>query len=78
MNGVVPRVESRLSANIPITHIRYTFYLIKKENEPGRSSDKTELYANFLKTVFVEFKDTALDTIIKKFAERPNGYFGQK
>lgn len=76
-NGAVPRVESRLSVSIPIAHIRYTFYLIKKENEPGRSSDKTELYANFLKTVFVEFKDTALDTIIKKFAERPNGYFGQ-
>lgn len=77
-NEAVPKVESRLSANIPIAHIRYTFYLIKKENEPGRSSDKTELYANFLKTVFVEFKDTALDTIIKKFAERPNGYFGQR
>ena len=77
-NETVPTVESRISANIPIAHIRYTFYLIKKENEPGRSRDKTKLYANFLKTVFVEFKDTALDTIIKKFAERPNGYFGKE
>lgn len=73
-NNAIPKVERPLWTDIDAQTVSYTIYLCKVNNDPGRNKEKTLLYATFVHDVFYKFKDTEVETIIRKFSTKPTHY----
>ena len=70
-NNIVKKQENKILTNIPVTHLRYTFYLVYKiKNNP---IDR-DTWIEFLIETFEQFKDSK-DAIIKHFSDKPKNYF---
>lgn len=69
-NNVVKKHESKIQTYLPIGHLRYTFYLIYK-NE-GKCVSR-QLWLDFLGETFSQMQDNR-DSLYNHFSEKPNGY----
>ena len=69
-NDVVKKQESKLHTNLRIAHLRYTFYLVYK-NE-GKCVDR-QLWLDFLGETFIQMQDNK-DSLSKHFADKPADY----
>lgn len=70
-NNIVKKQENKILTNIPVTHLRYTFYLVYKiENNPINR----DTWIEFLIETFEKLKDSK-DAIIKHFSDKPKNYF---
>ena len=69
-NDVVKKQESKISTAMPVAHLRYTFYLVYK-NE-GKSIPR-QLWLDFLGESFSQMQNNK-DSLSKHFADKPSGY----
>ena len=69
-NDVVKKQESKIHTNMKIAHLRYTFYLIFK-NE-GKCVGR-QLWLDFLGETFSQMQDNK-DSLSKHFADKPADY----
>lgn len=69
-NNVVKKQVSKIQTYMPIGHLRYTFYLIFK-NEAHCVS--RQLWLEYLGETFSQMQDNK-DSISKHFSDKPNGY----
>ena len=69
-NDVVKKQESKIHTNMKVAHLRYTFYLIFK-NE-GKCVNR-QLWLDFLGETFSQMQDNK-DSLSKHFADKPAGY----
>ena len=69
-NDVVKKQESKLHTNLPIAHLRYTFYLVYK-NE-GKCVDRDK-WLDFLGETFSQMQDNKA-SLSKHFSDKPTGY----
>ncbi|MBO7068719.1 MAG: hypothetical protein J6W52_08580 [Bacteroidaceae bacterium] len=69
-NDVVKKQVTKISTNLPVSHLRYTFYLVYK-NE-GKCI-KRQLWLEFLGETFAQMQDNAA-SLSKHFSDVPDGY----
>ena len=69
-NDVVKKQESKIRTNLEIAHLRYTFYLVYK-NE-GKCVGR-QLWLDFLGETFAQMQNNK-DSLSKHFADKPVGY----
>lgn len=69
-NNVVRKQDTKIRTHLPIAHLRYTFYLVYK-NE-GRCV-KRDLWLEFLSETFSQMRDNQA-SLSKHFADRPSDY----
>ena len=69
-NDVVKKQESKLHTNLPVAHLRYTFYLVYK-NE-GKCVDRDK-WLDFLGETFYQMQDNKA-SLSKHFSDKPTGY----
>ncbi len=69
-NDVVKKQETKIPTKLPIAHLRYTFYLVFK-NE-GHFIGRT-LWQDFLCETFLQMQNNK-DSLYKHFSDKPNGY----
>lgn len=69
-NDVVKKQESKLHTNLPIAHLRYTFYLVYK-NE-GKCVNR-QLWIDFLGETFLQMQNNK-DSLSNHFSDKPEGY----
>ena len=69
-NNTVKKQERKLRPRLPVATLRYSFYQIWKED---KHIVERQQWVEFLKETFQQFEDTSLDTIAKKFSEKPQG-----
>lgn len=69
-NDVVKKQESKLHTNLPIAHLRYTFYLVYK-NE-GKCVGR-QLWLDFLSETFSQMQDNKA-SLSKHFPDKPASY----
>lgn len=69
-NNVVRRQDKKIKTNLPVAHLRYTFYLVfKNEGKPiGR-----QLWLDFLAENFAQMQSNR-SSLGKHFADCPEGY----
>lgn len=73
--GNMPNVPNKLRTNTTMEYIRYTFYLIYKENDSVHGNGKRGIYVELLHTIFHQFSNIDQTTTSKKFSTEPNTYF---
>ena len=69
-NNVVKKLDAKIQTCLPVGHLRYTFYLVYK-NE-GKCV-KRDLWLEFLSETFSQMKDNRA-SLSKHFADRPSDY----
>lgn len=69
-NDVVKKQESKIPTNMPVAHLRYTFYLVFK-NE-GKCVSR-QLWLEFLSETFSQMQDNKA-SLSKHFSDKPQGY----
>lgn len=69
-NNVVKKQESKIRTSLPVAHLRYTFYLVYK-NE-GKCI-KRQLWLDFLNETFWQMQDNKA-SLSKHFSDLPDGY----
>lgn len=69
-NDVVKKQKSKLHTNLPIAHLRYTFYLVYK-NE-GKCVGR-QLWLDFLSETFSQMQDNKA-SLSNHFSDKPTGY----
>ena len=69
-NNVVKKQDSKIQTYLPVAHLRYTFYLVYK-NE-GKCI-KRELWLEFLGETFSQMQDNQA-SLSKHFSDMPDGY----
>lgn len=69
-NNVVRRQAEKIKTNLPVAHLRYTFFLVfSNEGKPiGR-----RLWLEFLTESFAQMQN-GKPSLAKHFSDRPNGY----
>lgn len=69
-NNVVRRQDEKIHTNMPVAHLRYTFFLVfSNEGKPiGR-----RLWLEFLTESFAQMQN-GKPSLAKHFSDRPNGY----
>jgi len=70
--GEVPADKQSISTETSIEHLRYTYYLLYKE-DCSRSIPR-ECFINFLHAVFSQFANTEKSTTTKVFSKAPKSY----
>ena len=70
-NNVVKRLESKIKTYMPVGHLRYTFYLLYK-NE-GKCVGR-QLWIDFLGETFSQMQDNR-DSLYNHFSEKPKDYY---
>ena len=69
-NDVVKKQDSKLHTNLPVAHLRYTFYLVYK-NE-GKCVDRDK-WLDFLGETFSQMQDNKA-SLSKHFSDKPADY----
>lgn len=69
-NNVVKKQESSIQTSLPVAHLRYTFYLVFK-NE-GKCIDR-QFWIDFLVETFAKMK-SGKDSLGKHFSDKPTDY----
>jgi hypothetical protein len=69
-NDVVKKQESKISTNLPIAHLRYTFYLVYT-NE-GKCVNR-QLWLDFLGETFSQMQNNK-DSLYNHFSDKPTDY----
>ena len=69
-NDVVKKQDSKIHTNMPVAHLRYTFYLVYK-NE-GKCVGR-QLWVDFLGETFLQMQNNQA-SLAKHFSDRPSGY----
>ena len=69
-NNVVKKQDIKIRTNLPVAHLRYTFYLVYK-NE-GKCVNR-QLWLNFLNETFSQMQNNK-DSLSNHFSDKPNGY----
>lgn len=69
-NNVVKKQELKIRTNMPVAHLRYTFYLVYR-NE-GKCVDR-QLWLDFLGEMFSQMQNNKA-SLSKHFSDKPDGY----
>ena len=70
-NNVVKKQEIKIRTNMPVAHLRYTFYLVYK-NE-GKCVVGRQLWLDFLGETFSQMQDNKA-SLSNHFSDKPDGY----
>lgn len=69
-NDVVKKQESKIRTSMTVAHLRYTFYLVYKNEGKCVGRDK---WLDFLGETFSQMQDNK-DSLSKHFSDKPTGY----